>query len=237
MHEWVEKLLAVQDRDLRIEKLEEQIQSVPEHKAQAEKLLKESEEAVAAARKAVQDEEKALHSLETQVDSIEAKKRDFQSKSTMIKNNEEYKAALHQIERCTFQISQLEDKELELMEQIEEARQELARKKKEHEATKDRVANMISDLETRLANSNVQVAKLREGRDEALHGIEPDIVTRYDRLRSSRLAQRGDGRALVAVRDDVCDRCRMNVTAQVRNDARKGIPVSCQNCGALLYHE
>jgi predicted nucleic acid-binding Zn-ribbon protein len=237
MHEWVEQLLAVQEKDLRIEKLAEQIRSVPEDKARSRQLLQAGEEGVAEAHHALQEEEKALHSLEMEADGIEAKKRDFQAKSTMIKNNEEYRAALHQIETCNRQIAELEDRELELMEKIEEARGLLEKRTKELKATKERVANMMSDLDTRLENCKKQVEKLKEGRSVALQDISPDIVRRYERLRHSRQAQRGDGRALVCVRDDVCDRCRMNVTAQIRNDARKGLPVSCQNCGALLYHE
>ena len=237
MHEWVEKLLAVQERDLRVEKLEEQIRSVPEDKARAQQLLESGKKEVDEAHHALQEEEKALHSLEMEVDSIEAKKRDFQAKSTMIKNNEEYRAALHQIEACDRQIAQFEDRELELMEQIEDAKQRFERTKKEFEATKERVANMMRDLDIRLQNCEKQAAELKQGRDEALREIAPDIVRRYERLRHSRRAQRGDGRALVCVREGVCDRCRMNVTAQTRNNARKGLLVSCQNCGALLYHE
>ena len=237
MHEWVERLLAVQEKDLRIEKLEAQIRSVPEEKARAQQLLVDGEKGVEEAHRALQEEEKALHSLEIEVDGIEAKKRDFQAKSTMIKNNEEYRAALHQIETCNHQIASLEDRELELMEKIEEARRLLERRRKEFEATRERVANMVRDLDIRLENCRKQVEKLREGREAALHEIDAQIVKRYERLRQSRRNYRSDGRILVSVRDDVCDRCRMNVTAQVRNDARKGLPVSCQNCGALLYHE
>ncbi len=240
MVEWVEKLLILQDKDTRIAKLKEQSDSVPAAKAEVDAMLVKAEAAVATAKKALQEEEKDLKNLEMQVDSLQEKKRDFLAKSTMIKNNEEYRAALDQIGQCDRQITGLEDRELELMEAIEEARERLARGSREMEATRQRAKEMHTDLDTRLKNCREQTAKLMQERGPALAEvakIAKAMATRYERLRRGGGGRLADQRSFVPVRDDVCDRCRMNLTAQTRMNARKGLLVTCENCGAMLYHE
>ena len=64
--------------------------------------------------------------------------------------------------------------------------------------------------------------------------IPVDVLRRYDRLRTRTPADR---RALVPIRDGICDGCHMNITAQVRVNVAKGQVAPCLNCGRLLYIE
>ncbi len=239
MQEWVGKLLAVQEIDLRLDKLREQVASVPEEQQKAARIVHGDEEQLAQAKSALKDVEKALKDLEIEADSLRAKKADFQTKSAMIKSNEEYRAALLQIEQCDKLIAHLEDRELEVMERLETARSAVTAAAKALEAAKARATEMGVDLQTRLGNSKTQIDKLTAERTPALAGVAPDIVRRYERLRASPArAHHADRRALVPIREGVCcDRCRMNVTAQTRMNARKGQPVLCEHCGTMLYHE
>jgi predicted nucleic acid-binding Zn-ribbon protein len=157
----------------------------------------------------------------------------------MIKSNEEYRAALHQVEQCDKHIADIEDRELAVMGRLEAARATVAAAAKRLEATKQRAKEMSADLDTRLGNSKAQIAKLEAERLPTLVGIDPGTIRRYERLRASPARiNHPDHRALVPVRDGVCcDRCRMNLTAQTRMNTRKGMPVPCENCGTMLYHE
>jgi len=239
MQEWVGKLLAVQEIDLRLDKLREQVASVPEDRQKVARMVHADEEQLAQAKTALKEVEKALKELEIEADGLRARKADFQTKSALIKSNEEYRAALLQIEQCDKLIAHLEDRELEVMERLEAARNGVAAATKSLDGAKARAAEMDADLQTRLGNSKVQIDKLAAERAPALAGIAPDIIRRYERLRASPARiHHADRRALVPVREGVCcDRCRMNVTAQTRMNARKGQPVLCEHCGTMLYHE
>lgn len=238
MQDWVERLLAVQEMDIRMDRLKEQIASVPGEREKVEDMLREAEAACTALHESIQDSEKELKHLEMEVDGIRAKKADFQTKSTMIKSNDEYRAALHQVAMCDEHISELEDKELEIMETIEEKRGQYRAAKARLEATKQRGEQMCADLETRLTNCRKQIDKLMAERIPALEGLDASLVKRYERLRGSPARiNHPDKRALVPIRDGVCDRCRMNVTAQTRMNTRKAMVVTCEQCGTLLYHE
>ncbi len=239
MQEWVQKLLAVQELDLRLDKLREQLASVPEEQAKVARMVRDDEGGLSQAKEGLKTIEKELKELELDADVLRAKKADFLTKSAMIKSNEEYRAALHQVEQCDKHIADIEDRELAVMARLETARAAVAVAAKRHEATRQRAKEMNADLDTRLGNSQAQIAKLEAERLPTLVGIDAGTIRRYERLRASpaRL-NHPDQRALVPVRDGVCcDRCRMNLTAQTRMNTRKSMPVSCENCGTMLYHE
>jgi len=236
MHNWVEKLLEVQRIDIRMAKLQAQFDSVPGDKAAAEELQRSDEQRLATAREAVQGLEKELKSIEMDVEGVKAKKAGIQSKSAMIKNNEEYRAAMHQIEQYDHHIAQLEDRELELMDMIEKARAAQAECLRVLDVTKRRVAEVQGDLDRRRVASETALAEMAKIRQPALASVDGQAAQRYERLRASGRSRNGQA-VLVPVRDGVCGRCRMNVTAQLRMNALKGMPVTCQNCGAMLYSE
>ena len=243
MQPWVTSLLALQDLDSRILRLQAQIDSVPLETKRAQAAATEAAAAVALAKKMLVDEEKGLKTLDLDIQTVEAKRRDFETKTTMIKNNEEYKAALHQIETCRQQVRGFEDKQLLLMEQIEAARLRLEQAKKDGEACEKRVAQVIADLDTRLKNCSGQIAKLKAERAAHAAGVPPTILQRYDRLLGSRLKIGKEPIAFApvrdyehdGVRDYLCGYCHMKVPPQIRMNALKGLEVACPNCSVLLY--
>jgi predicted nucleic acid-binding Zn-ribbon protein len=237
MHDWVEKALELQDKDLRIARLEDQVKAVPAEKARAEAMLHGAEEALQAAKAKVTDEQKAIKHLEIEVDTVNDKRRDFEAKSTMIKDNDDYKAALHQIETCKKMVSDLEDRELVLMEALEEARTELETAKKDYAAAENRVTQVIADLDTREQNCRAQLEKLTQARKDALAEIPKSVAGRYSRLHQSRRGNGQEPLVLAPIRSYNCGFCHMDVPPQIRMDASKGQVVSCPQCGVLLYSE
>ncbi len=237
MHEWVEKALALQDKDIRIAKLEDQIKSVPLEKQKAQAMLGEADARLAAAKKFLQDEQKAIKSLEIEVEDLNQKRRDFEAKSTMIKDNTEYRAAMHQIETCRAKVQGLEDKELVLMEALERAREDLAREKQLHDATAQRVEQMIADLDTRQKNCGAQLEKLYADRQELAAGIPQAVVGKYKRILANRRGNGQEPLVFAPIRGYNCGYCHMNIPPQVRMDAIKGQITTCPQCGVLLYSE
>ena len=234
MVDWAEALVELQEKDLRIQKLQEQVDSVPREKARAEEEIHESEAQLEAAHKAVQHVQSRIHALENQVESVKEKMRDFQTKSAMIKDNNEYRKALAQIDNCQEQIKQFEDQEL--MEELEAAREADEAAKKAHAAAQKRIEDMHGDLETRAQNAGAQLEKTRTARDELRQAVPDKALRLYERIRKSRRGQDG-GQIFVPMRGETCGHCNMKVTAQTRVNVNKGQMVTCDHCGSLLYAE
>ena len=86
MQAWVEKLVELQDIDLKIAKLELQLGELPKRQAEAELQYKAEADALAAATNDLKQAEVAAKGIETQITTAREKKRDFQAKTITIKN-------------------------------------------------------------------------------------------------------------------------------------------------------
>ena len=113
MQAWVEKLVELQDIDLKIAKLELQLGELPKRQAEAELQYKAEADALATASDELKQAEVAAKGIETQITTARDKKRDFQAKTITIKNNDEYRAAILQIEMMDKAIADLEEKQIE----------------------------------------------------------------------------------------------------------------------------
>lgn len=76
-----------------------------------------------------------------------------------------------------------------------------------------------------------RLVELREQREALVAAIGSEDVSTYERLR-----QRKGGRAVSAVRDGLCQGCRMNPPISQVQHARTGTElVFCNNCGRILH--
>ena len=228
--EWLNDLLRLQDTDLRIRKLTTRLDMIPSEidKIDAEIELDKGN---------LEKSKNSGDSLTLEIKSVESDiiaQNDvidkLRKQSVMIKKNEEYKAMMKEIEAARKKISDLETRELELMDKIDETKQEWRKlekifsdKKTELEAEK---VDLI-ELEGKLKREIEQVAA---GRPELESVIDDDILSIY-----TRLLDKGVGQPLAPVNNGICGNCHLQLTPQTINHTRKAEKVNCENCGHLLY--
>jgi len=235
MDESLQNLLDLQDKDLRIHAIQDQLRVVPREKEEVQTQLQAAERRAAEAHDGVIEREKAIKTTEIAIETLQQKLRDFLGKTTMIKDNTEYRAALEQIEQIKQEISTLEDRELELLDELDHARGAETDARKELERVHARVKEMLNDLDIRIQNFTAALEQPRAERARVAETVPAALRARYERLRKSPLFAKRP--IVVPVRDGICDGCHMRVTAQVAVNARKGQLTACENCGALLYDE
>ena len=87
------------------------------------------------------------------------------------------------------------------------------------------------DLADEQIDLQAQLEQLRKQRESLIAAIGPEEVTTYERLR-----QRKGGRAVAAVKDGICEGCRINPPSSQVQHARSGTElVFCNNCGRILH--
>jgi uncharacterized protein len=232
MLEIVEKLLLLQDCDRRIARLVSELARIePERQTLRTKAT--------AAQTAVQTSKQRVKELETERKEleleVESKKREIERYSLQqfdTRRNEEYRALQHEIDACKQAILKVEDRELELMEQVELIQKEIAAAAQAAIETGKLVEKDIAVLNAREANLKKELADLEARRGNLASGVEEGTRARYERL----FKFKGDN-VVVGVQHGVCGGCHMRLPPQlmVHCQAQQEI-VMCPNCGRIIYY-
>ena len=232
MQSELEQLLVLQDRDQKIRQIQTETKTFPLQRKNLEAQLVASvanlETLKQRARQLEVDRKRLELDVGVRTDSV-AKLRTQQYET---RKNDEFAAMAHEIERYQKEISEIEDRELELMEQQDKLKVEVATEEKKAAGTKDSIARQVTDLEAKGKTLAARLDELTKERAELASKIDEDVIDRFERL----FASKGDA-AVVALEHDVCTGCHMKITTQtaVRVKGGKEI-VSCEQCGRILYY-
>ncbi|MEY2599220.1 MAG: hypothetical protein RLZZ244_2450 [Verrucomicrobiota bacterium] len=226
----IERLLILQERDLKTRTLKNELKSIPVDRKALETKLTSLQAQASDAKQRQRNAELEQSRLETEIKSRRDQIAKYEIQKLQTRKNEEYQALSHSIEHVRREISGIEDRQIELMELLEALKPQVAESEKAAQAAQAQVQSQIQDLETKAKNLTAQAAELDASRVKYSEGLDEDLLDTYQRLLLTR------GEAVVGVRNEVCGGCHMKVTvstvAAVR--ASKAV-VHCEQCGRILY--
>ena len=227
------QLIALQKTDTNIRRLQAEIASIPERRAEIEK---EFDQRAFEIRAWEERRDTAFHErarLEKEI--FEQKQRAERADRNLMaaKRPEEYTAAIREADAARKQISSLETSVLEQMEAFETAEKELKERAPE-------VENLRVDMEARFKafdeQGQVQQQELettRRERERLLSELPKAMSSLYNRI-SARIR---DGIAVAEARNGACTACFRALRPQVMADVRRGNEViTCDNCNRILYY-
>jgi hypothetical protein len=133
---------------------------------------------------------------------------------------------------CKEAIFKLEDQQLELMEQAEQAQKEVAGATQRTTEAKKTIDARLSDIAAREGNLKKELADLETNREELAEAVDEGTRSRYERL----LKHKGSN-VVVGIQHGVCGGCHMQLSRStiVTCQAEQEI-VTCTNCGRILYY-
>jgi hypothetical protein len=227
----IEKLLTLQERDQKLRTVLTEIAALPAEKAARDRELQAADARLEAARTRQKEIEVERKKLEVEVKAKQDQIARYKNQQLETRKNEEFAALRHEIEGAEKQISELEDRELVLMEEAESLKPALLAAQEAHAEEKKKVESHMASLGVRRDNLESRKKELEQERPSFTEGIEEDLLDRYQRLFKSK-----NGLALVTVEHEVCEGCHMKVTHQtiLEVKAEKEI-VGCPQCGRILY--
>jgi len=228
------RLLDLQAIDTALAQLAHRRRTLPEL-AELDRLARELsklEDARVRADVAVDDLDRDIARLEKDVDQVRVRKAKDQARLDVGTGPaKELEALQHELGSLARRQNELEDAELELMEQKEQAE------------------SVLAEAEQRLATQRERRAELERTRDEALAAIAKDeefrvsgrkplvsdlpaeLVALYEKIRE----QTGIGAALL--RAGSCEGCRLELSGSERSRVRSAPPdevVRCEECRRIL---
>ena len=227
----IEKLLVLQDRDRKILHTREELARVEPERMELQNRASGSQAKLDAAKLRVKQIETDRKKLELDVEAKKQQIDKYSNQQLQTKKNEEYRALANEIETCKKEITHIEDKELELMEQGEAAQKEAAAAQQVANEAKKLADGKLADLAAREKNLRAELAELESNRAELASAVDEGPRSRYERLLKSK-----GSNVVVGVNHHSCGGCHMKLSrgTVVACQADQEI-VTCSNCGRILY--
>jgi predicted nucleic acid-binding Zn-ribbon protein len=232
MLDTIEKLLILQDRDRNIRRLQGELAHLEPERQALKARLAGTQTQLENARLRVKQTESERKRLELDVEARKQQIERYANQQLQTRKNEEYRALAHEIETVKAEITKIEDREIELMEQGEEAQKEVVRLTREADAARNLVEEQVAKLGEREQNLRKELSELESNRQELASAVDAGTRARYERLVKSK----GEN-VVVGVEHGVCGGCHMKLPAQILVTCQQQQAiVSCTNCGRILYY-
>lgn len=235
----IEALLILQDRDSHRLALEAQLKSVPRDIALVEQKIAAEKAAIDTARGELKELETKKKLVEGEIATAEGDLGRYRTQQSLVRKNDEFQALGHQIETTQAAIGKLEERELEVMYSIDEAKKRFAAAEatlKANISGHESRIKVLRERETSLADelkvAQAEVAAARAPVAEASLRV-------YDRIATRSMP------AVVAIHAGKCGGCHLKVSSEVESASRgkpvAGVPgpqlATCDQCGRIVYWE
>ena len=233
MNELIEQLVALQEIDLVIDKIDGEIQQEQDELDARIAALTERQERIKEQEALIGELEKERRTLEDEMADKVAHVKERQSKMMQVQTSREQTALLKEIEDAKKNVKENEEKIVEIMERVEkltgetsEEKNVLKTEKSQADSQKKKVKKIVDEL-----NKGKKTKKNK--RDKQAGAINGSMVQKYEILR-----ERRNGLAIVNVVEGVCQGCFMNLPPQKYNMLLRGDQVlECPSCQRLIYHQ
>ena len=224
-------MLILQNRQQKIRQIQTEIKTMPQQRQGLESQLAASVAALNALKSKGQHLEMDRKRLELDAGTRRESINRLKTQQYETRKNDEFRAMGNEIERYEKEIQSIEDQELELMDQADKLKSELAVEEKKAAVARDSINRQMADLEAKGKTLDSRLQELTAERTELAAKVDEDLLSLFERL----FASKGDA-AVVALEHEVCTGCHMKVTTQTAHRVKNGKEiVSCEQCGRILY--
>lgn len=189
------------------------------------------QEHLEAGKKQLDEYTRQQKTLEWEIDDIATKLSKFEEQlySGKTSNPKELSGFQLEIENLKEQKEKLEDRDLELMESLEQTNTTVS-------GFESRLAQLLKtreetqkQLTAELKETKSMISTLQEKRQTLAATFEPYTLTVYETLKKQR------GTAVAKIERGICRGCRILLTVNELQEVRSGNLVRCSSCGRILY--
>lgn len=233
MNDLLGQLYRLQTRIRFVHEREKRRDTVPADLVEVDREYQEKVQTVAALRSRLSEAELEKRRAEGELADDREKLKKYQAQLRNVSSSREYSAALNEIDGVEKLIRATEDRFLELEEEIEKAKTELASRESSLPAETDQHEERLKDwrAEQRVINEELASAK------EEIKRLETEIPPR-DRAEFHRLIEKKHGLAVVLVAGNSCSACHVKVRPAAMQILKQGREVIyCDSCKRILYYE
>lgn len=224
-------LYELQQHDRELLSYHKQLQTIPRQIAQLEASVTKYKAAIDAKNEELGEIEKNIRSLNATLEMNEVQREKYKGEQRVVSSNDAYNALENQIEFLDKKDGETEEEILELMEKVDQHKDELtqleAKSASEDQKTADKTQEFREEQKTLRANIDQKMEK----RKEYFPKIDKNLSKQYQRWMERKKTD------FVALgKNGTCGSCRLTIQPQNLNEAQKyDKVVYCSNCKRVLY--
>jgi predicted nucleic acid-binding Zn-ribbon protein len=228
----IERLLILQDRDQKIRILRLELKNLPAERTGLENNLAAGSTQLTTAKQKAQNVEVEKKKLEVEAQSKRDSIAKFRTQQFQTRKNEEFQALTNEIKHFQTDIEKIEDREIELMEEAERVKVQVAEAEKGHAVTKAHFDRQIVEIQNKVKAIEENLAGLEAEREKLTEGVDEDLLYQYNKLFANKA-----GLAVVGLEHETCMGCHMKLTTQTAVKVKGSREIlNCEQCGRLLYY-
>jgi predicted nucleic acid-binding Zn-ribbon protein len=233
----LQKLIQLQDIDVRAFDLTDRLEAIPAERQQIEEQFRQEAADYLGLEEQLSEARAERRRVEADLAQYEGQHEKFKSDLMRVRNQKEYGTILREIDATKKSIGALETEALQFMEKIEELDKRIADQAPDFARHRAEVDATLGGLDAEVERINSELASLQASRDEIARDVSPNMLRVYDRIAKTR-----KGRAMSQVRGEIggkgrCSACNMSLRPQIFSDIRRGDDlIVCDNCNRILFY-
>ena len=230
--EQIVTLVELQRNVIETGKLEAHLKSVPDRISKLEGRLEEFVRSFEKNKEIIDELNREYRTCESDVQINLEKIQKSQEKLRSVKTNKEYQSSLKEIEDLKTINSKIEDKMLEVLEQIEDAEKDFDKRQQEYAEIVDETTQETESISQTAELDKKRLAELESSQSTITEGLDSGLLDLFSHQRKKQI----DGVAIVEVKDGVCRGCNMNIPPQMYNELQRlNTLKNCPSCERLIY--
>ncbi len=229
----LEPIYALQKKDRKLLKLMRELRDIPQRKADIEAQLSGSKQKLEMALDSRKHTVATLKEQELEVESLKEKVTKYKNQQMEAQTNDQYRAFVKEIGAVEDEIKSLEEKEIQLMEALEQGKSIVDERQEKLNGEKAGIADELAELDERAAYLEEKIEGMKADRARAAEGCDKALLQKYTRI----LNNKRDFAVVLVEPGGHCGGCHMKLPPQVTNDARNPTKiVGCNFCGRIVYN-
>ena len=227
----LENLYRLQDRIRFVASRERDRDTIPPELTEVDRAYRERVDAVASLKQRLAQAQIELRRAESELSDVREKQKKYQAQLRSVQTSREYGAVLNEIDTVEKLLRATEDRVLELEEEIETTRTDLA--SREENLPRETAEHEEKLTDWRAAQRSID-EELESAREE-IRQLESQIPPR-DRAEFQRLMEKKGGLAIVPVVSSSCSACHVKIRPAALQTLKAGREiVYCDSCKRILY--
>ena len=227
MKDDIKNLLVLQDKDAKIFDLNSKIAVASAKIAECDKNIAQQKNLMGEFERAVGDLQNQRMSLRAERKAVEDRILKYKTQLLSVKKNDEYAALNAAIDKSGQEVSAFEEKELEIMFEIDEIAPKLEAEKQSRQKNIDEINSQKNLYAEQIENLKAQIDRRR-----AETNVSPKFLTAYEAVLKSKKRLP----VIAYVDDSRCSGCHLKISSDLETMAKLADnPVFCEHCGRLIY--